>query len=419
MTDFAAMEMMARVELPRPLPVTAAGLVERLRLTVLGLCYAASFLPSLLLAIFTLVCIPLTLALGMGVLVALVVVPATAALTAVHRRATSTLLEQPVDPGYRSTAGVAPLLRPFRWVGDPARWRDFGFLCFSATGGFVIALLPAALLTLPVTWLVLALTVGGFVWLLLLLLSGPVVIAWWFVTGPLVRARLLAERAVLGHARVADLIERVERVEVSRAASLDHSAAEVRRIERDLHDGAQARIASVGMSVGLAETLLRSDPERAAALLREARETTVDALDDLRTVVRGIHPPVLADRGLAGGIEALALALPVPVALAVEVPRLPPPIESAAYFAVAECLANTAKHADATRAWVTGSHDGHRLSLVVGDDGIGGADPAGGGLSGITRRLDAFDGDLTVHSPAGGPTVIRLEIPSPTAMIDP
>ena len=216
-------------------------------------------------------------------------------------------------------------------------------------------------------------------------------------------------------ARVEELERRVEEVSVSRAETLDHSAAEVRRIERDLHDGAQARIASVGMNVGLAEKLMRTDPEAAAALLREARETTVDALEDLRSVVRGIHPPALADRGLAGGIEALALPIPLPVTVTVDAPSLPPPVESAAYFAVAECLANTVKHADATRAWVRVRHDGEVLHLVVGDDGRGGADPAGSGLAGVAQRLAAFDGTMVVDSPAGGPTVVTMEVPCPTS----
>lgn len=414
MRDFAAMQMLAPVELSRPLPFTPAGVAERLRLTLLSAGYALSFVPSLVLVIFTLLCIPLTAALGLGVLLALGVIPATAALTAVHRRVSSRLLGQPIESGYADTSRTAVLARPFRWLVDPARWRDFGFCCFSATGGFVISMLPVGLLSVPVTWLVVALTVEDAVWLLLVFLTVPVLLVWWFATPALVRARVLAERGILGHRRVADLIERVEQVTESRAASLDHSAAEVRRIERDLHDGAQARIASVGMSVGLAEKLLASDPDRAAALLREARETTMDALDDLRTVVRGIHPPVLADRGLTGAVEALALALPLPVAVSVDVPRLPAPVESAAYFAIAECLANTVKHAGATRAWITGSHDGHRLRLVVGDDGRGGADPAGSGLSGIARRLDAFDGDLVVVSPPGGPTLVRVEVPCPT-----
>ncbi|WP_436700636.1 sensor histidine kinase [Nocardioides sp. BYT-33-1] len=409
MTDLAPMDVLAPI---RPLPVTPvdeAGLWERLRLSLVSAGYAVSFVPGLVLAILTLLCIPLGLV-GAGFVLALGVVPATAALSAVHRRLSGRLLGESIDASYAPARGAA-LVRPAHWIRDPARWRDFGFLCFAATGGFVLSMLPVALLTTPITWLVLAFTAGDWAWVLLIVLSGPLLLTWWVTTEPLVRARARAERAILGHDRVAELAERVERVEESRAETLDHSAAEVRRIERDLHDGAQARIASVGMSVGLAEKLLQTDPEGAAALLREARETTMDALDDLRSVVRGIHPPVLADRGLAGGIEALALALPVPVAVRVDVPRLPPPVESAAYFAVAECLANTVKHAAASRAWVRGSYAEQRLRLVVGDDGRGGADPAGSGLAGVARRLAAFDGTLAVDSPAGGPTTVRMEVP--------
>ncbi|MDQ6522785.1 histidine kinase [Nocardioides sp. LHD-245] len=399
----------------RPLPVSPVdetGLRERLRLTLVGAGYAVSFVPGLVLAILTLLCIPLGLV-GVGFLAALGVVPATAALTGVHRRVSGRLLGEPIEASYAPARGIA-LVRPAYWLRDPARWRDFGFLCFAATGGFVLSLLPVVLLTTPITWLILAFTAGDWAWVLLFVFSGPLLMAWWVTAEPLVRARARTERAILGHDRVAALAERVERVEESRAETLDHSAAEVRRIERDLHDGAQARIASVGMSVGLAEKLLQTDPDGAAALLREARETTMDALDDLRSVVRGIHPPVLADRGLAGAIEALALALPVPVAVAVAVPRLPAPVESAAYFAVAECLANTVKHADASRAWVSGSYAEQRLRLVVGDDGRGGADPAGSGLAGVARRLAAFDGTVTIDSPDGGPTTVRLEVPCPT-----
>ncbi|HWJ07841.1 MAG TPA: histidine kinase [Nocardioides sp.] len=411
MTDFTAMQILAPVRLGRPLDVTADGLVDRLRLTLVSAAYAASFVPSLGLAILTVLCLALGPALGIGLLLAQLVVPATAGLTALHRRVSGRLLDQEIVAGYARSREVAALVRPARWVRDPSRWRDVGFLWFSASGGFAMSLLPVALLTLPLTWLVLALTASGWIWLVLLVLSGPALVAWWFVTPPLVRARALAERAMLDDSRVARLEERVGRVEESRAETLDHSAAEVRRIERDLHDGAQARIASVGMSVGLAEKLVHSDPEAAAALLREARETTMDALDDLRSVVRGIHPPVLADRGLAGAIQALTLALPVPTSVAVEVPRLPAPVESAAYFAVAECLANTVKHAAAGRAWVTGRYDGDRLRITVGDDGRGGADASGSGLTGVARRLDAFDGDVRVLSPVGGPTLVELEVP--------
>ncbi|WP_435771900.1 histidine kinase [Nocardioides sp. SYSU DS0651] len=414
MTHFATMGVMAPVRDAGPLPVTRDALVERLRLTVVSAGYALSFVPSLGLAILTLLCIPLGLLVGVGFALALAVVPATAALTALHRRLSGALLGERIEPGY-AAGGPSALGRPVRWLRDPARWQDFGFLCFSATGGFVMSAVPVLLLAAPVSHVVgLVLDPNG-IWLLLVLLDGPILLAWWLVTPPLVRARALAERNVLGHGRIAELEERVEQVEDTRQETLDHSAAEVRRIERDLHDGAQARIASVGMSVGLAEKLLRTDPVAAAELLREARETTMDALEDLRGVVRGIHPPVLADRGLVGAIDALALALPVPVAVAVDVPRLPAPVESAAYFAVAECLANTAKHADAGRAWVTGTHDGDRLRLTVGDDGRGGADPRGSGLDGIGRRLAAFDGRVEVRSPVGGGTVVELEVPCPTA----
>lgn len=400
MTDWPAMDA----------TVTVDALAERLRLTLLSAGYAVSFVPSLALTILTLLSLPLGLV-GVGFVLALAVVPATAALTGVHRRLSGALLGEPIAARYARTGDGLPLARPVRWLRDPARWRDFGFLCFSATGGFVMSLVPVALLTTPVTWVILAFTAGDWMWVLMVLFTGPLLLTWWVTTDPLVHARARAERAILGHDRVAELEERVGQVEESRAETLDHSAAEVRRIERDLHDGAQARIASVGMSVGLAEKLLQTDPEAAAALLREARETTMDALDDLRSVVRGIHPPVLADRGLAGAIEALAVALPVPVAVAVDVPRLPAPVESAAYFAVAECLANTVKHATAGRAWVTGTYVEGRLRLVAGDDGRGGADARGSGLTGVARRLGAFDGTLAVDSPTGGPTTVRMEVP--------
>ena len=168
-------------------------------------------------------------------------------------------------------------------------------------------------------------------------------------------------------------------MEETRAESLDHSAAEIRRIERDLHDGAQARIAAVGMNVGLAEKLIGSDPDAAAELLREARETTVSALEDLRSVVRGIHPPALADRGLAGAVEALALPIPMPVTLVGRpAGELPAPVESAAYFAVAEASTNVVKHAEAGRAWVSAAPRRRRCSGWWSATTAGAArDPAG------------------------------------------
>jgi signal transduction histidine kinase len=395
----------------RPAPVDGDALVDRLRLTAVAFGYALSMAPSLALAILSVLCVPLGLV-GVGFALAFAVVPATAALTAVHRRVSGRLLGEEISSGYADTTGTNLVTRPLRWLTDKARWRDVGFLWFSATGGFVMSVLVVGLLVSPFVHLLGVVLDGGVWWWLLVLLDGPMLVAWWCITPALVRGRAVAERNILGHSRVEQLERRVEAVAASRTETLDHNAAEVRRIERDLHDGAQARIAAVGMNVGLAEKLIVSDPEAAAELLREARETTISALEDLRSVVRGIHPPALADRGLTGGIEALALPIPLPVTVSLDLPAdLPEPIESAAYFTVAELLTNTVKHAGASRAWVIGSLRGDLLRLVVGDDGRGGADPAGSGLSGVARRLAAFDGTLDVASPAGGPTVVTLEVP--------
>jgi signal transduction histidine kinase len=167
------------------------------------------------------------------------------------------------------------------------------------------------------------------------------------------------------------------------------------------------------MSIGLAEQLVRRDPEAVRRLLAEARETSGQALAELRGLVRGIHPPVLAERGLDGAVRALALAVPLPVEVTVDLPGRPlAPVESAAYFAVAEGLANVTKHSGATRAWIRLGHTDGRLTMVVGDDGRGGADPAAGtGLAGVGRRLAAFDGTMVVSSPSGGPTVVSMELP--------
>jgi signal transduction histidine kinase len=210
------------------------------------------------------------------------------------------------------------------------------------------------------------------------------------------------------------LSERVDVLTRTRKDALDVQVAEMRRVERDLHDGAQARLVSLGMSLGMADELLDSDPDEARRLLAEARTAAGDALGDLRAVVRGILPPVLADRGLAGAVQALVLASPVPVELSIELPaeRLPAPVESAAYFAIAEAIANVIKHSGALSAWVRVHQAGDLLSVVVGDDGRGGGDPAkGSGLRGIGHRLEAFDGTVQISSPSGGPTIVTMEVP--------
>ena len=214
-------------------------------------------------------------------------------------------------------------------------------------------------------------------------------------------------------AREQALADRVDVLTRTRRGALDIQAAELQRIERDLHDGAQARLVSVAMSLGLAETLRTTDPDLLAELLTEARSTTLAALDDLRTLMQGIQPPVLADRGLEGAVRALALDIAVPVTVTGGLAgRVPAPVESAAYFTAAECLANVIKHSSATAAWVDLRHQAGVLSVVVGDNGAGGASIDGGtGLRGVARRMESFDGAVTVSSPAGGPTTVSMEVP--------
>jgi len=213
--------------------------------------------------------------------------------------------------------------------------------------------------------------------------------------------------------REKELAERVDVLTRSRRGVVDVQSAELRRIERDLHDGAQARIVSLAMNLGLAEQLNQRDPGSATELIAEARLSALAALDELRTVMSGIQPPVLSDRGLAGAVQALALDLSVPTAVTAALPGRPAvPVESAVYLAVAECLANVVKHSQARHAWVTLSYAHGLLSATVGDDGAGGADLSrGSGLAGVARRLEVFDGTITVRSPAGGPTEVTMEVP--------
>ena len=393
-----------------PAGVDGAGVVERLRLTVLSACHAVAGIAALVLALLMAGAFPALLSLT-GFLMLWLVVPLAALLAGAHRTVAARLLGDPVVARYADTTGKNPIAAVIVWGGDPARWRDFAFCWFSGTGGLLMSLVPVVFLVGPPVHIIVGLAQGSRLWFTLAaVLCGPSWLVWWFVTVPMVRARLRTDRGILDQSGVVRLRERVDQVVQSRSATVDHNEAELRRIERDLHDGAQARIVATGMNVGLAEKLVHSDPDAAVELLREARDTTISALEDLRTLVRGIHPPVLADRGLVGGIEALAIPMPIPVTVALRLPRLVPPVESAVYFAVAECLANVAKHARASRAWVVGDHDGDTLRLTVSDDGQGGANPDGSGLVGLARRLAAFDGALMVTSPAGGGTEVRMEV---------
>ena len=229
----------------------------------------------------------------------------------------------------------------------------------------------------------------------------------------LLRGYGVLARSMLAPAGQAELALRVRQLSQTRTEALDTGAAEIRRIERDLHDGAQARLVAMGMTLDAAGQIIDTNPVAARALLVEARDASVKALAELRDLVRGIHPPVLADRGLADAIRALALDSPMRIHLASDADGRPPaPVESAAYFAVSELLANVSKHAEARQTWIDIRHTDGMLRIGVTDNGHGGADPArGSGLRGIERRLAPFDGVLAVSSPPGGPTAITMEIP--------
>ncbi|MFI1995531.1 sensor histidine kinase [Actinoplanes sp. NPDC020271] len=225
--------------------------------------------------------------------------------------------------------------------------------------------------------------------------------------------RPVAER-FLGPDAGVRLGRRVQELETIQADLTQTQAAELERIERGLHDGAQARLVAMGMSMQAAERMIDRDPEAAKAVLADARASSRAALEELRSLVRGINPPVLVERGLVDAVRALALDVPVEVQVHAGVPARPErPVESAIYFAVAELLANVAKHAHAEHVTVDLAYTGNALVATVTDDGVGGipAMPDGSGLAGIARRMAAFGGSLQVVSPAGGPTRATVSVP--------
>jgi signal transduction histidine kinase len=219
-------------------------------------------------------------------------------------------------------------------------------------------------------------------------------------------------RWLLGPGRRARLTARIGELETSRAGVVDAAETERRRIERDLHDGAQQRLVSLAMELGRARAKFASDPQAAEAIVGQAHEQAKEALTELRNLVRGVHPPVLSDRGLDAALSGLAALSPVPVTVRVDLPKRPPAsVEAIAYFVVAEALTNVAKHAKASRALVAVTRSGDLLNVAVSDDGIGGASLAGQGLSGLAARVAGIDGRLLVTSPDGGPTEIEAVLP--------
>ncbi|MCX5369147.1 sensor domain-containing protein [Streptomyces sp. NBC_00015] len=387
----------------------------------------ASGLGTALLALFVLLWLAVTAVtsvVGAGLLMAPVLLRALHALAGRER-------DRLARRGPEVAAPQPPPTRLRAALVDPTTRRELGWLVRHATAGTLLGLLGVLLPVLAVrdtafplywtfmpegatatsvgmgnarTWPdALAVTLLGVGWIAIILGLGPGM------------ARLQSDpgRRLLSAGPDADLSLRVAELTATRAAALDAHATELRRIERSLHDGAQNRLVSVTVLVGAARRMVARDPDGAAELLERAQSAAEQALAELRSVARGILPPVLADRGLAGALSGLAADCAVPCRIDVDVPeRCAVSVEATAYFVVAEALTNIAKHSGAGHAVVTARGRGGRLLLRVEDDGRGGAEADGGtGLTGIRRRVAAHDGSLSLASPPGGPTVLEVDLP--------
>ncbi|MDN3351777.1 sensor histidine kinase [Actinomadura sp. DC4] len=409
---------------------TALGAVRGLGLALLGM------VGSLVLFILSVVSISLSVV-GIGVLLVPLVTEVARSHANLRRRLAhewfGVEVREPYKPRPRFQGGVIGAMERYRWImTDPATWRDMAWMIVDATAGFTLGIFAFSLpMYGPYGWVLAAgvwrpiVHSGGNEWYTFVRISDQRTANYAGLLGfvYLGLGLWLTPRVMLQHARMAanllkptrerELEMRVARLTETRSDAIDTQAAELRRIERDLHDGAQARLVAMGMSLGTIEHLLERDPERARLLLAEARESSSKALTELRDLVRGIHPPVLAERGLGDAVRALAMASPLRTEVEVDIPgRIDAPVESAAYFAVSEVLTNAAKHSGAQRVWLDLRHENGMLHIMVTDDGSGGAALSGGtGLRGIERRLGTFDGILALNSPAGGPTIVTMELP--------
>jgi len=401
---------------------------HQLTLTARAAAYVLICFP---LALAVLILLPLGFGLGFGLsfvfLLGLPILGGTVlgwkALARSERNRAALVLGEPIPaPPTRVEAGRLSA----RWrarLSDGMTWRELGWACVLAVPGLVAASLLVALASgalvlfaLPFAALIApdGTTLQKWPVPLLMPLAGVAALA---LTGAAARAfatsLALTARAILAPSEKALLAARVETLESTRAGAVESADATLRRIERDLHDGAQHRLAYVAMELGRARGKLDDDPEAARDLVERAHEESKRAMAELRDLVRGVHPSVLTDRGLAAAVAGIAGRSPIPVSTKVEVePRPGRAAETAAYFVVAEALANVGRHSHATRADVEVTRELDRLVVVIADDGRGGADAGpGGGLAGLAQRVEALDGHFGVLSTPGEGTTVWAELP--------
>ncbi|TDD38910.1 sensor histidine kinase [Actinomadura sp. KC06] len=356
------------------------------------------------------------------------------ALANVERRRAGRILGREIPEPYGPMRGEGAS-EARRLVRSPDTWRDAAWMAAHGLTGLQAAVLAVMIwpaipytLSLPLWWWAAPEgSTSAFIvldgWpkaLTMPLLQGAfdLAVLLWLVPR-LARWQARLAEALLRPTRRSSLAERVEELAETRAEALEAHGAELRRIERDLHDGTQAQLVAAALRLGLADRRFDADPDAARALFLQARGGIEEALAQLRTVIRGIYPPILSDRGLAGALRALAAAAPIPIELDVgdgaasdADGRAPAAVEAAAYFVVAEALTNIAKHSGARHGRVTVRREPDRLTITVRDDGKGGADPdRGSGLAGIRRRVAALDGATRIDSPDGEGTTLEVDLP--------
>jgi signal transduction histidine kinase len=352
----------------------------------------------------------------------------------VDRHLAGWLRRDPVVGIYRRPSQTGVLARLRTVSADPQTWKDVGWLVLNSILGFALATAALSITAVVLCYIAMPLwwwavpdphtqygtlnlgiyTVTSTGWALLTtaigLLLAPVAL---LLNHGVAKAHGALAAAILGPSARQRLDARVKELASTRAGAVAAATEQLERIERDLHDGAQARLVALAMELGMAEEELARDPDAARASVRRARDEALSALGELRDLSRGLRPAMLQERGLGSAIEALTQRSPVPATVTISgsIERTPEPVQTAAYFVVAEALTNAAKHSDAVSARVSIERTQSSLAVTVVDDGRGGANASGSGLGGLRKRVRALDGRLEVISPAGGPTVVRAELP--------